>query len=168
MAHEKAVEIATNMSPVSPFFRSAARACAEDSLGWASSVFPINDVRSRSVSKLPSLGKHKLPFPDLNKPSKSKFKRTSAEHGEMRHPSGERTLQPLPTFAAPIDLNLFNLSSPISTDVQIDDPESNVVADINKMFSLEMEGEAVEHGYVPSFISGLDDCPLFPEFTDIG
>ncbi|PON81021.1 Protein PHOTOPERIOD-INDEPENDENT EARLY FLOWERING [Trema orientale] len=149
-------------------FRAASRACVEDSLGWASSVFPTNDLRSRSASKLPSLGKHKLPLLDLNKPSKSRSKKTSVENGEIRHLPGEQILRSLPTIAAPIDLNLFNPSSPISTDAQIDDPESNFFAEMDKVFSLETEGfEAVEHNYVPGFISGLDDCPLSPEFTDI-
>ncbi|XP_062112226.1 protein PHOTOPERIOD-INDEPENDENT EARLY FLOWERING 1 isoform X3 [Humulus lupulus] len=149
--------------------RAATRACLEDRLGWASSAFPTNDIRPRSAAKLPSLGKHKLPFPDLNKPSKSKFKK-SAENGELRHLPGEQNiLQPLPTMASPIDLNLFSPSSPLSTDIQIDDLEINSLTDMDKLTPLEEDGfETVEHNYVPDFITGLDDCTLFPEFTDIG
>ncbi|KAF4402473.1 hypothetical protein G4B88_012258 [Cannabis sativa] len=150
-------------------FRAATRACLEDRHGWASSVFPTNDIRSRSAAKLPSLGKHKLPFPDLNKPSKSKFKK-SAENGELRHlPSEQNILQPLLTMAAPIDLNLFSPSSPLSTDIQIDGLESNLLTDLDKLAPLEEDGfETVEHSYVPDLITGLDDCTLSPEFTDIG
>lgn len=87
----------------------------------------------------------------------------------MRHLPSEQILQPVPTLAAPIDLNVFYPSSPISTDVRIDDPLSNSFTDIDKVFSLEAEGfEVVEHSYVPDIISGLDDCTLSPEFTDIG
>ncbi|KAM6547945.1 hypothetical protein CsatB_019621 [Cannabis sativa] len=150
-------------------FRAATRACLEDRHGWASSVFPTNDIRSRSAAKLPSLGKHKLPFPDLNKPSKSKFKK-SAENGDLRHlPSEQNILQPLLTMAAPIDLNLFSPSSPLSTDIQIDGLESNLLTDLDKLAPLEEDGfETVEHSYVPDLITGLDDCTLSPEFTDIG
>ncbi|XP_024025351.1 protein PHOTOPERIOD-INDEPENDENT EARLY FLOWERING 1 isoform X3 [Morus notabilis] len=145
-------------------FRVSARACVDDSLGWASSVFPTNEVRSRSAPKLPSLGKHKIPFPDLNKPAKSKSRKTS-ENGKTRHPHSEQIFRPL----ASLDLNLFNPSSPITAEVEIDALGSNSFSDINDFLPSEMETfEAVEHSYDPSIFSDLVDCPLSPEFTDIG
>nr|XP_024935444.2 protein PHOTOPERIOD-INDEPENDENT EARLY FLOWERING 1 isoform X3 [Ziziphus jujuba var. spinosa] len=152
--------------------RSAAVACVEDSLGWASSVFPTNDVRSRSASKSQFLGKHKLPMSELTRPSKSKLKKTSMELGEMRNVMAERVFHPLPV-AVPMDHDLrFDLNSPIGKDVQIDDLKSTSQSDIDKEFSLETEDfkglEVVPHSYVPGLISGLDDCSSLPEYTDIG
>lgn len=150
-------------------FRAAARACVEDSVGWVSSVFPTNDVRNRSASKLPSLGKHKLSFSDSMKPSKSRFKRSSMEHTEMPHLIAEPVLEPLPA-AAPKDPDLsFDLTQPIIPDVGIDVVGSNLTHGTDMEHSMEMESyEEVPHCYVPGLISGLDDCLLLPEYTDIG
>lgn len=150
------------------FSRSAAIACVEDGLGWASSVFPTNDVRSRSTSsKSQFLGKHKLPMSELTRPSKSK--KISMEHGEMQHVIAERVFNPLPG-PVPMDHDLrFNLTSPITKDVEIDDFASTSHSDIGKEFSLEVEDfEEVPHSYVPGLIAGLDDCSSLPECTDIG
>ncbi|GMN55899.1 hypothetical protein TIFTF001_025008 [Ficus carica] len=166
---EEDLHLRTSYDVAENRFRASARACLDDSLGWASSVFPTNDVKSRSAPKLPSLGKHKIPFPDLNKPAKSKSKRTSVESGEMRRPPGEQIFRPFPTSAVPLDLNLLNLSSPSSADVQIDDLGSNSFSDMDDLISFGTEGfEGVQHSYDPGFISDLVDCPLSLDFTDIG
>jgi hypothetical protein len=147
--------------------RASARACVEDSLGWASSVFPTNDVRSRSASKLPSLGKHKLSICDSIKPSKLKFKKTSLEHGEMPDHTAEPPPGPLPA-AALKDPNIrFDLTQPIIPDVGIDNVEGILPSSIDTGLSMEMDSfEVVAHDYVPGLISGLDDYPLLPEYTD--
>ncbi|XP_041028492.1 protein PHOTOPERIOD-INDEPENDENT EARLY FLOWERING 1-like isoform X2 [Juglans microcarpa x Juglans regia] len=150
--------------------RASAKACVEDNLGWASSVFPINDVRARSVSKLPSLGKHKHSISDSMKPSKSKFKRTSTvQHGEIPHLIAEPLLEPLPG-AVPSDSSVrFDPFQPINLDVGKDNVESNLPTDMDTELSMEMENfEVVPHLYVPGLISGLEDCPFLPEYTDIG
>lgn len=150
-------------------FRAAARACVEDSVGWVSSVFPTNDVRNRSASKLPSLGKHKLSISDSMKPSKSRFKRSSMEHTEMPHPIAEPVLEPLPAAALKDPDLIFDLTQPIIPDVGIDVVASNLTHGTDMELSMEMESyEEVPHCYVPGLISGLDDCPLLPEYTDIG
>ncbi|KAF3442635.1 hypothetical protein FNV43_RR16551 [Rhamnella rubrinervis] len=152
-------------------FRSAARACVEDNLGWATSVFPTNDVRSRSASKVQLLGKHKLPVSELSKPSKSKLKRTSMEHGEMSHAIADRVCLQLPA-AAPMDLDQrFDLNySPVGNDVQVDDFNSTSHSYIDEEFLPDMEGldgfEVVPHSYVPGVISGLDEFSSLPKFTD--
>lgn len=149
-------------------FSAAARACVEDGLGWASSVFPTNDVKNRSASKLPSLGKHKHSISDSMKP-KSKLKRSSTEHSEMPHLISEPVLEPLPA-AALKDRDLsFDLTQPIIPDVENDDVGRNFPPGTDMELSMETESfEAVPHYYVPGLISGLDDCPLLPEYTDIG
>lgn len=87
----------------------------------------------------------------------------------MRRPPGEQIFRPFPTSAVPLDLNLLNLSSPISADVQIDDLGSNSFSDMDDLLSFGMEGfEGVQHSYDPGFISDLVDCPLSLDFTDIG
>ncbi|KAL5545473.1 hypothetical protein UlMin_005160 [Ulmus minor] len=142
-------------------FRSAARVCDEDSMGWASSVFPVNELRSRPTSKSQSsLGKHKLSS-DSNRPSKSKLRKTSMEKGET-------SLQPSSSYAVPFDLNLSLPGSPISDEVHVDDFESNLLFEPDSAFSSQADGFAeVAHSYVPEFISGLDDCLLTSELTDI-
>lgn len=148
--------------------RASARACVEDSLGWASSVFPTNEVKARSVSKLPSLGKHKLSISDSMKPSKAKFKKSSMEHSEIPHLISEPLLEPLPAAALSDPFIRFDGSQPIILDVGIDDVGSNLSSVMDKELSMGMESlEAVPHHYVSGLISGLDDCPLLPEYTDI-
>ncbi|KAG2686940.1 hypothetical protein I3760_09G030300 [Carya illinoinensis] len=150
-------------------FRVSAKACVEDSLGWASSVFPTNDVRARSASKLPSLGKHKSSLSDSMKHSKSKFKRTSMDHCEMPLLVAKPPLEPLPACAL-IDPNMgFDPSQPFILAVGNDNVGSNLLSGRDTELSMEMESlETVPHHYVPGLISGLDDCSLLPEYTDIG
>lgn len=87
----------------------------------------------------------------------------------MPHPIAEPVLEPLPA-AAPKDPDLiFDLTQPIIPDVGIDFVASNLTHGTDMELSMEMESyEEVPHCYVPGLISGLDDCPLLPEYTDIG
>lgn len=147
-------------------FRNSTRACDEDTMGWASSTFPTYDVRSRSVSKLPSSGKHKLVFSDPAKPSKSKFRKNAAEHGEIRHIMAEQGFPPLPT-AAPLNPSpRFDLNIPINEDIGTDDLESNSHSHFDES-SFEESLGVLPHKYVPGLLTGLDDCSLSPEYNDI-
>ncbi|PRQ30525.1 putative DNA helicase chromatin remodeling SNF2 family [Rosa chinensis] len=147
-------------------FRNATRACDEDTMGWASSTFPTYDVRSRSVSKLPSSGKHKLVFSDPVRPSKSKFRKNAVEHGEMRHFLAEHVFPPLP-IAAPLNPSpRFDLNLPVNEDIETGDMESTSHSQVVEP-SFEESFGVLPHEYVPELLSGLDDCSLLPEYDDI-
>ncbi|KAF2314573.1 hypothetical protein GH714_027718 [Hevea brasiliensis] len=149
------------------FLRDAARACFEGSLGWASSAFPANDVKLRTASKPQSLGKHKLSVSD-SKPPRSKLKKTS-ERGEMHNLFAEPALQPLLTVS-PRDPNLrFDLAPAVIQDGWTNDRDSCSISFLDEELPGELGSfEAMPHDYVPGLISGLDDCSLLPEYTDIG
>ncbi|KAJ9153312.1 hypothetical protein P3X46_026762 [Hevea brasiliensis] len=148
-------------------FKDAARACFEGSLGWASSAFPANDVKLRTASKPQSLGKHKLSVSD-SKPPRSKLKKTS-ERGEMHNLFAEPALQPLLTVS-PRDPNLrFDLAPAVIQDGWTNDRDSCSISYLDEELPGELGSfEAMPHDYVPGLISGLDDCSLLPEYTDIG
>ncbi|KAJ4705577.1 protein PHOTOPERIOD-INDEPENDENT EARLY FLOWERING 1-like [Melia azedarach] len=150
-------------------FRDAARACGEDIMGWASSAFPANDARLRSVSKSQTLGKHKLPISDSTKPPKSKLKKTSTEQGEVQQLSPEAVFQPIPAIATK-DPNLrFDMTPPIIQDSCLDDMSSSLHSYLDKELSLETEfSDVCHHNYFPGLTSGLEDWSLLPEYTDIG
>ncbi|KAI4348769.1 hypothetical protein L6164_009450 [Bauhinia variegata] len=145
-------------------FREATRACVQDSSGWASSVFPTNE-KSRTGSKIQSSGKHKSFISDSNKLSKSKSRRTSMDCSEIRHQQAEQifqSVQPLQANDLRFDLNAMD-------EVGADDVNSNLPFDLNAELPSETESfVVVPHNYSPGLISGLDDCTVFPEYTDIG
>ena len=87
----------------------------------------------------------------------------------MPHLISEPVLEPLPA-AALKDRDLsFDLTQPIIPDVENDDVGRNFPPGTDMELSMETESfEVVPHYYVPGLISGLDDCPLLPEYTDIG
>ncbi|XP_050371450.1 protein PHOTOPERIOD-INDEPENDENT EARLY FLOWERING 1 isoform X2 [Argentina anserina] len=146
-------------------FRNATRACDEDNMGWASSTFPTYDVRSRSVSKLPSSGKHKLVFSDPVKPSKSKFRKNAVEHGEMHQFMAEQVLPHFP-IAAPLHPSpRFDLNLPVNEDIETDDLESISHSQVAES-SFEESFGVLPHKYVPGLLSGLGDCSLLPEYDE--
>ncbi|RDY05668.1 Protein PHOTOPERIOD-INDEPENDENT EARLY FLOWERING 1, partial [Mucuna pruriens] len=141
-------------------FREAARVCEEDSSGWASSVFPTNDARSRPGSKIQSSGKQKSSVSDSAKPSRSKSKRASMDPSEMHH-QADSIFQSMPPLKDP----RFDLTSCTMNEVGID---GNFPFNLNGESLLEMESVGmVPHDYVAGLISDLDDCTAFPEYTDI-
>lgn len=148
-------------------FRTATRTCIEDTMGWAASAFPTNDIRSRSVSKPPTTGKHKLVFSDSVRPSKSKIRKSSVEHGEMRSFITEQVFQPLPMAAPMNPIPRFDLNMPVNEDVGIDDLEDNSYSYIDKSLLETEDFGVLPHEYVPGLIGGLDD-ELLPEYIDIG
>ncbi|XP_054803873.1 protein PHOTOPERIOD-INDEPENDENT EARLY FLOWERING 1 isoform X2 [Prosopis cineraria] len=148
-------------------FREAARACGEDSCGWASSVFPTNDARSRAGSKIQASGKHKSSISDSIKPSKSKSKRNSSDTCEMRHQRVEPLFQSMPSLEAK-DLRI-DLNSLAMDEAGADNMDCNLPFVLNEENSLETETFGmVPHDFVAGLISGLDDCSELPEYTDIG
>nr|XP_011460706.1 PREDICTED: protein PHOTOPERIOD-INDEPENDENT EARLY FLOWERING 1 isoform X2 [Fragaria vesca subsp. vesca] len=143
-------------------FRNATRACDEDNMGWASSTFPTYDVRSRTMSKLPSSGKHKLVFSDPIRPSKSKFRKNAVEHSEMRQIMAEQVFPPF-SIAAPLNPSpRFDLNLPVNEDTETDDLESNSHSQVVES-SFEESFGVLPHEYVPGLLSGLDDCSLLQE-----
>uniref|UniRef100_A0A2P2L6V3 DNA helicase n=1 Tax=Rhizophora mucronata TaxID=61149 RepID=A0A2P2L6V3_RHIMU len=146
-------------------FRDAARSCVDDGLGWASSAFPASDVKLRSAS----LGKHKLSISDSGKPSRSKQKKTSTEHGEICHLFSEPVFQPQHAVSSK-DPNLhFDLTPADIQNGWTDDSDSLSNSLLNLEHPIETESlVSVPHEYMPGFISSLDDFSLLPEYTDIG
>ena len=150
------------------FLREAARACVGGGLGWASSAFPANDSKSRSGSKLQSLGKHKLSISDTSRP-KSKLKKVPSEHGNINNLFAEQVFQPVATIA-PNDPNLrCDLTLVTNDSSWTDGADSDFSSSMDKALSLELEGfDVVPHNYIPGLISGLADCSMLPDYTDIG
>ncbi|KAK6289543.1 hypothetical protein POUND7_001084 [Theobroma cacao] len=148
--------------------RAAARACVGGGLGWASSAFPANDSKSRSGSKLPSLGKHKLSVSDTMR-SKSKLKKASMEHGDVHNLFPEQVFQPVATIAPNDPYLRCDLTSVTNDSSWADVVDSDLCCSMDEALSLESEVyEVVPHSYIAGFISGLDDCSMLPEYTDIG
>lgn len=83
--------------------------------------------------------------------------------------TAEPLLGPLPAAALKDPIIRFDLTQPIIPDVGIDNVDGILPSSLDMGLSTEMECfEVVPHHYVPDFISGLDDYPLLPEYTDIG
>ncbi|XWS42985.1 hypothetical protein CRYUN_Cryun16bG0061300 [Craigia yunnanensis] len=148
-------------------FRAAATACFGGGRGWASSAFPANDSKSRSGSKLQSLGKHKLSVSDTNRP-KSKLK-ASIEHGDVHNLFAEQVFQPVAKIA-PNDPNLRCDLTPVTNEGSwAGGVDSDFCSSMDNALSLELEGfDVVPHNYIPGFISGLDDSSMLLDVTDIG
>ena len=143
-------------------------ACVGGGLGWASSAFPANDSKLRSGSKLQSLGKHKLSVSNTIRP-KSKLKKVSMEHSDVHNLLAEQVFQPVATIA-PNNLNLrYDLTSVTNNGIWADGVDSDFSPSMDKALSLEVDGfDVVPHNYIPDLISGLDDCSMMPDYTDIG
>ncbi|XP_027363680.1 protein PHOTOPERIOD-INDEPENDENT EARLY FLOWERING 1 isoform X2 [Abrus precatorius] len=145
-------------------YKEAARACEEDSSGWASSAFPTNDTRARPGSRVQSFGKQKSSVSDSAKPSRSKAKRAALDPSEMHHHQAESLFQ----STTPLKDLKFDLTSSTPDEAGIDGIDSNFSFDLNEGNSLEMESfGVVPHDYIAGLISDLDDCTAFPEYTDI-
>ncbi|XP_028053256.1 protein PHOTOPERIOD-INDEPENDENT EARLY FLOWERING 1 isoform X1 [Camellia sinensis] len=150
-------------------FRTASGACIEGSLGWASSAFPTGDIKYRTASKSPSLGKHKLPICESVKPSKSKARKTNMVSTDQRHSLvADPVVQPMLTV--PNDSSTrFDLPDP-GMGMRMDAFDSSSTFDMDEVSFLETQDfDLFPHDYVPWLISELDECsPSLPEFTDIG
>lgn len=81
----------------------------------------------------------------------------------MHHHHAEPLFQPM----SPLKDLAFDPISSTMDDFGIY-MESNLPFDLNRESALEMENSGViQHDYVAGLISDLDDCTLFPEYTDI-
>lgn len=140
-------------------FRAASSACLEGSQAWATSVFPTNDMRSKSGSKSVSLGKNKVSMSDSTRSSKIKSKKLRVDLEEMNPMIIEPQIQSM-LRETPNDPNvMFD-----QTDLPVANFEMN---DFN--CSIEEEAhELIPYNFNPKFISGLEDCSLLPEYIDIG
>lgn len=152
-------------------FRTASGACIEGSLGWASSAFPTGDIKYRTASKSPSLGKHKLPICESVKPSKSKARKTNMVSTDQHHSLvADPVVQPMLTV--PNDSSTrFDLPDPgMGMGMRMDAFDSSSIFDMDEVSFLETQDfDLFPHDYVPWLISELDECsPSLPEFTDIG
>lgn len=126
------------------------------------------DVKTRSAQKPQALGKHKLPVTESIKSSKSKSKKTSMEFGLTNHPVSEPRPRPMQMLSFGDSSVWCDFSSP-TFDVEAHDFKGDLLSTMEKELSLEPESyEMVQHTYVPDVIADLDDCPLSPEYTDIG
>ncbi|KAF6138037.1 hypothetical protein GIB67_042942 [Kingdonia uniflora] len=129
-------------------FRFDSKACliGENSDLAASGSLRRESIKSRPTSSKQSLGKHKNSISDSIKSSKSKLLRTpTTVPTEEQHPNFKLTSTSPPS-------NMFNFCSNIN---------DNLISDTENL-------EMIPHEYDPSVISGLEDCNLFPDLTDIG
>ncbi|TYI16644.1 hypothetical protein ES332_A08G269000v1 [Gossypium tomentosum] len=149
-------------------FRAAAMAGVEGGQHWASAAFPANDSKTRSGSKLQSLGKHKLPASDTARP-KSKLKKASTEHSDVPNLHAVQVFQPVSTIASK-DPNLICDPTLVTNDGSwTNGVGSNFCSSMDEAFPSEVESlDIVPHNYTPGFISGLDDCSMLPDYTEIG
>ncbi|XP_056171035.1 protein PHOTOPERIOD-INDEPENDENT EARLY FLOWERING 1 isoform X3 [Syzygium oleosum] len=149
-------------------FREASRTGGEGSLSCLTSGLLATDFKTRSAQKPQVLGKHKLPVTDSIKPAKSKLKKTNMEFGLTNRPVSEPQPLPMQMVSVGGSSARCDFSSP-SFDVQVHNLEDDMLLRMDKELFLEPESyDMVQHTYVPDVISDLDDCPLSPEYTDIG
>lgn len=152
------------------FLRDAAKTCHGDSsLGWATSAFPANDAKVRSASKSHSLGKHKQSLSDSIKPPKAKLKKIVTEHNETRPLFSELEFQPTRTVGSK-DPNLrFDLMPEIIQESWLRDVNNEFTYSIDDEVLPELGSlEMVPHNYSFEAMSGLEDCSILSEYTDIG
>ncbi|KAH9624629.1 hypothetical protein KSS87_000784 [Heliosperma pusillum] len=138
-------------------------ACLHGVLGWASSVFPIIEHRSRSSFKSPSSGKHKLGGGESSRPSKSKVRKLMGEQPDTNSALTDPSLQLLLSLS---ENNPTPTSGSYITQT-LDGSFENLLNDIPVGLDDTANPEMVPHCYNPGFISGLDDCSLL-EYMDIG
>lgn len=83
---------------------------------------------------------------------------------EMHHRQADSIFQSMP----PLDDLRFDLTSSTTDEFGINVMDNNFPFDMNGESSLGMESVGmISHDYVTGLISDLDDCTVFPEYTDI-
>lgn len=153
-------------------FRVASNSCSDgNNLDWASSAMSTADyMRSRNTPKQ-TLGKNKAPMSDSVKSSKSKVPRfTITEPNAESHPITKITFSSPKLIRPPNPRANYDSLPSVSHAFADDDMEKiNHYQSMNASLMPELDiFEAVPHSYDPELISGLEDCSLGPEFTDIG
>lgn len=140
-------------------------------LGWGGISGFSGESMSRSAPAL-ALGKHKLPAVEVNKTSRSKLRKTVTEPFPFENRSLAMVVE------EPLPLPLPEPATPLSFDPVC--PQLHLTSDFteNTQFSAfgfdaaepldAPNSDLVPHFYSPDFISGLEDCLLLPDFTDIG
>ncbi|KAK9748335.1 hypothetical protein RND81_02G050600 [Saponaria officinalis] len=147
--------------------RASSTACLHGVLGWASSVFPINEPRPRSSFKSPS-GKHKLGVGESSRLSKSKVRKLTGEAIDNHSPLTEPSLQLLPSLSVNTPTPTFGPYITQTLDGSFGSFLNEIPNDLDVGSSLSAENsEMVPHCFNPSFTLGLEDCSLL-EYTDIG
>lgn len=151
-------------------FRVASDSCFDgNSLDWASSAMSTADyVRSRSTPKQ-TLGKNKALMSDSIKASKSKLPRFATEPNAEQHPISKLTFSSQKIMGPPNPRANYDCSTSVIHTSGDGMDQSNHHHSMNASLVPEVDiFEAVHHCYDPELISGLEDCSLLPEFTDIG
>ncbi|PIA31865.1 hypothetical protein AQUCO_04700010v1 [Aquilegia coerulea] len=142
-------------------FRMASKTCFDG----ASSALPSGDVvRSRSTSKQQSLGKNKAPMSDSIMSSKSKLARISTETSEEYPISKLEFPSPRPVAQ---NIEYSHLIGHSVCDGDMDNGSYPGIMNDSFMRDLDIFN-AVPHHFDPDFFSGLEDCTVLPDFTDIG
>ncbi|KAL3533921.1 hypothetical protein ACH5RR_007442 [Cinchona calisaya] len=145
-------------------FRATARACLEDSLGWATLAFPTGDAKSQAPVKLQSLGKHKPSAADSNKLSRSKLRKIAVESNATRSIAADPVHYTVSDLSDKHDVASTSIAEFGVNDLGVSSPFN-----LNAELGMATEGsDMVAHDYIPGFISGLDDYLIMPEFTDVG
>ncbi|KAL0339576.1 UNVERIFIED_CONTAM: hypothetical protein Sradi_4474400 [Sesamum radiatum] len=127
----------------------------------------MGDSRSWTP-QLPYLGKHKLPVPDLVKPSKSKLRKTSKDHTDLHCLTTSEVFQPMPLIPADPPSMRFDEFPSCLPEAGILEFDSNCFLDMGcEVTFLDTPGVVPFH-FGPDLTSGLDDFSILPEFTDIG
>ncbi|KAL8204879.1 hypothetical protein R6Q57_010502 [Mikania cordata] len=133
-------------------FRDASRIAVEGSLALPPSAFPSSDVKSRPPTKSQLSGKHKLSNSETPlKHSKFKSRKPVVDLNEP-------TLQP--PSAIPSDIfSKFEIEASVP---------NNGIDDFLMMEPSLEDYNTVPHNYDLGFTSGLKDCALSMDFSDIG
>ncbi|KAK4404937.1 protein PHOTOPERIOD-INDEPENDENT EARLY FLOWERING 1 [Sesamum angolense] len=148
-------------------FRTASGTHIDSYYRGESQGFSMGDSRSWTP-QLPYLGKHKLPVPDLVKPSKSKLRKTSKDHTDLHCLTTNEVFQPMPLIPADPPSMRFDEFPSCLPEAGILEFDSNCFLDMGcEVTFLDAPGVVPFH-FGPDLTSGLDDFSILPEFTDIG
>ncbi|GAB2295490.1 Pharynx and intestine in excess protein 1 [Dionaea muscipula] len=165
-------------------FRAASSASLDGSF-IRSSAFCASNSKSLLGSKPTLLGKHKQSTAETNKTSKSKIRKTAYESSETYPQFIEPTLPGLPrvgfsnlellsdSFRSLIPDGGGVLDSPLNGTLCGEEGNFRFGTSLFFLWFLDEESPSevmslIPHCYEPGLISGLDDCTLLPEYTDIG
>ncbi|KAL0404989.1 UNVERIFIED_CONTAM: protein PHOTOPERIOD-INDEPENDENT EARLY FLOWERING 1 [Sesamum radiatum] len=148
-------------------FRTASGTHIDSYYRGESQGFAMGDSRSWTP-QLPYLGKHKLPVPDLVKPSKSKLRKTSKDHTDLHCLTTSEVFQPMPLIPADPPSMRFDEFPSCLPEAGILEFDSNCFLDMGSEVTFLDTPGVVPFHFGPDLTSGLDDFSILPEFTDIG
>ncbi|KAL0452991.1 UNVERIFIED_CONTAM: protein PHOTOPERIOD-INDEPENDENT EARLY FLOWERING 1 [Sesamum latifolium] len=148
-------------------FRTAPGTHTDSYYRGESQGFAMGDSRSWTP-QLPYLGKHKLPVPDLVKPSKSKLRKTSKDHTDLHCLTTSEVFQPMPLIPPDPPGIKFDEFPSCLPEAGILEFDSNCFLDMGSEVTFLDAPGVVPFHFGPDLTSGLDDFSILPEFTDIG